>query len=258
MGEKKLRKGTVQYVSRTVNSRSSLFYGAKEYVYFLRNNIAGNWLEELGSHIGDEVTVEYGEGCLCICLKQQEGVDLLPANIELSGLEATLVTAMSRESVLREYLKTVRDDYDVIILDCMPSLGMLTINALVAAESVIMPVQSQYLSVRGMEQLLRTISNVKRRLNPGLSIEGILITMADMQTNYVKEIAELLHDTYGGKLKIFNSIIPVSVRLSVRVTMIRNCPLSVAYGKDYNELLVRRVQKIREGKTIGRKQGMEM
>ena len=145
-------------------------------------------------------------------LHHEEGIDFIPANIELSGLEVTLVNTMSRETVLREYLKTVRDDYDAIILDCMPSLGMLTINALAAADSVIIPVQSQYLSVRGMEQLIRTISKVKRQINPKLTIEGILITMADMRTNYAKEIVDLLHDTYDGKLRIFKSIIPMSVR----------------------------------------------
>lgn len=121
-----------------------------------------------------------------VALHHEEGVDLLPANIELSGLEVTLVNTMSRETILREYLKTVRDAYDMIILDCMPSLGMLTINALAAADSVIVPVCPQYLSIKGMEQLLRTVAKVKRQINHGLSIAGILITMADMRTNYVR------------------------------------------------------------------------
>lgn len=145
-------------------------------------------------------------------LSHEEGVDLLPANIELSGMEVTLVNTMSRETILRDYLKTVRDDYDVIILDCMPSLGMLTINALAAADEVLIPVQAQYLSIKGLEQLIRTVANVKRKINPGLSIAGILVTMADMRTNYAREIVELLHNTYDGKLRIFESIIPLSVR----------------------------------------------
>ena len=163
--------------------------------------------EILGRIISDE-PVSPGEGII----QQAEGVDLLPANIELSGLEVTLVNTMSREMILREYLNIVRDRYDVILLDCCPSLGMLTINALAAADEIIIPVQAHYLSLRGMEQLIRTISNVKRKINPKLEIAGILITMADMRTNYWREIVELLHSTYGNKLRIFDSIIPLSIR----------------------------------------------
>lgn len=145
-------------------------------------------------------------------LHHEEGVDLLPANIELSGLEVTLVNTMSRETILRQYLQTVRDAYDVIILDCTPSLGMLTINALAAADEIIIPITPQFLSIKGLEQLIRTISKVKRQINPGLNIAGILITMADMRTNYAKDIVEILHKTYDGNMRIFESIIPLSVR----------------------------------------------
>ncbi len=147
-------------------------------------------------------------------LHHKEGVDLLPANIELSGMEVTLVNTMSRETILREFLKEVCGSYDVIVLDTMPSLGMLTINALAAADQVIIPCASQYLSIKGLEQLLRTIAKVRRQINPGLAIAGILVTMADMRTNYAKDIVELLHTTYDGKLWIFDSIIPLSVRAS--------------------------------------------
>ena len=145
-------------------------------------------------------------------LHQEEGVDLLPANIDLAAMEVTLVNIMSRETILREYLNTVRDLYDVILLDCCPSLGMLTINALAAADEVLIPMQAHYLSIKGLEQLLRTISNVKRKINPGLEIAGILITMADLRTTYSREIIELLRNSYGDKLRIFNSIIPQSIR----------------------------------------------
>lgn len=161
----------------------------------------------LGHIIMDKPLIP-GEGII----HHEEGVDLLPANIELSGLEVTLVNAMSRELFLREYLKTVRADYDVILLDCCPSLGMLTINALAAADEVVIPMQAHYLSIKGLEQLLRTISRVKRQINPSLNISGILITMADMRTNYSRDIIELLHNAYDGKLRIFNSIIPLSIR----------------------------------------------
>ena len=101
-------------------------------------------------------------------LRHPSGVHLVPANIELSALEVTLVNTMSRETVLRQYLSTVADRYDYALIDCMPSLGMLTINALTAADSVIIPVQAQYLPAKGLEQLLRTITRVKRQLNPKL------------------------------------------------------------------------------------------
>ena len=163
--------------------------------------------EILGRVISDEPQAP-DEGII----HHAEGVDLLPANIELSGLEVTLVNTMSRETILRDYLNGIRDQYDVILLDCCPSLGMLTINSLAAADEVIIPAQAHYLSLRGMEQLIRTISNVKRKINPALEIAGILITMADMRTNYSREIIDLLRSTYGNKLRIFNSIIPLSIR----------------------------------------------
>ena len=116
-------------------------------------------------------------------LHHGEGVDLMPANIELSGMEVSLVNAMSREKILKQYLDTVKRDYDYILLDCMPSLGMLTINALAAADSVLIPVQAEYLSAKGLEQLLQTVNKVRRQINPKLKIEGILLTMVDSRTN---------------------------------------------------------------------------
>lgn len=145
-------------------------------------------------------------------LHHEEGVDLMPANISLSGMEVSLVNAMSRETVLKQYLDTVKSRYDYILLDCMPSLGMLTINALAAADSVIIPVQAQYLPAKGLEQLLQTIGKVRRQINPKLKIDGILLAMVDNRTNYTKEIISLLRDTYGTKLKVFDTEIPHSVR----------------------------------------------
>lgn len=145
-------------------------------------------------------------------LRHAEGVDLMPANIELSGTEVTLVNAMTRESVLKQYLDGVKRQYDYVLLDCMPSLGMLTINALAAANSVLIPVQAQYLPAKGLEQLLQTINKVRRQINPKLQIDGILLTMVDSRTNYAKEISALLRDTYGGKIKVFATDIPHSVR----------------------------------------------
>ena len=147
-------------------------------------------------------------------LKHSEGVDILPANMDLSGLEMSLVTAMSRETILRQYIDKIKHEYEYIITDTCPSLGMLTVNALAAANSVIIPVQAQYLSLKGLEQLLQTIANVKRQINPGLTIEDILITMTNMRTKYNRDIITLLEESYKGKIKIFSKSIPQSVRVS--------------------------------------------
>ena len=145
-------------------------------------------------------------------LHHGEGVDLMPASIELSGMEVSLVNAMSREKILKQYLDGVKREYDYVLLDCMPSLGMLTVNALAAADSVLIPVQAQYLPAKGLEQLLQTINKVRRQINPKLKIDGILLTMVDSRTNYAKEISALLRATYGTKLKVFDTDIPHSVR----------------------------------------------
>ena len=145
-------------------------------------------------------------------LKHDEGVDLLPANIELSSMEVSLVNTMSRETILKQYLDTVKKQYDYILLDCMPSLGMLTINALAAADSVIVPVQADYLPGKGLEQLLQTIGKVRRQINPKLKIDGILLTMVDGRTNFSKDISALVRETYGGSIKVFNADIPRSVK----------------------------------------------
>ena len=145
-------------------------------------------------------------------LHHAEGVDLIPANISLSGMETSLVNAMSREKVLKQYLDTVKKEYDYILLDCMPSLGMLTVNTLAAADGVIIPVQAQYLSAKGMEQLLQTVGKVRRQINPKLRIAGVLLTMVDQRTNYAREVSDLLRRTYGGKIRIFSTDIPHSVR----------------------------------------------
>lgn len=145
-------------------------------------------------------------------LHHEEGMDFLPANIELAGLEITLVNVMSRETILREYISRVRDCYDYILIDCMPSLGMMTINALVAADSVMIPVEAAYLPVKGLQQLIRTIVRVKKQLNPKLEIEGILLTKVDRRTNFARDISEKLRDAYGEKIHIFENCIPLSIK----------------------------------------------
>ena len=165
-------------------------------------------LSDLMKKIVSDQPIESGEGIL----HHPEGVDLVPANIELAGMEVSLVNVMSRESVLKQYLDSVKKEYDFLLLDCMPSLGMLTINALAAADNVIIPVQAQYLPAKGLEQLLQTVNKVKRQINPKLQIEGILLTMVDSRTNYAKDISALIRENYGGKLKVYQTDIPRSVR----------------------------------------------
>lgn len=145
-------------------------------------------------------------------LNHSEGVDLMPGNIELSAMEVSLVNTMSRETILRSYTDTVKDKYDYVLIDCMPSLGMMTINALAAADSVIIPVQSHYLPAKGMTQLLQTISRVRRQINPKLTIDGVLLTMVDKRTNLAKDISFVLRRDYGDKLRVFKTEIPLSIK----------------------------------------------
>lgn len=154
----------------------------------------------------DEIDVTAG------IIHHDEGVDILPGNIELSSLEVSLSGVISRETILREYVDKAREIYDYVIIDCMPSLGMMTINALSCADSVLIPVQAAYLPVKGLQQLIKTIGRVKKQLNPSLNIEGILITMVDSRTNYAKDITSQIHEAYSSSVNVFPVEIPLSVR----------------------------------------------
>ena len=181
----------------------------------------------------NDQSIPPGEGIL----HHAEGVDLIPANIELAGLEVSLVNCMNREKMLKQVLDSAKHEYDFILLDCTPSLGMLTIvalllwsevriscgfiviscgdiaiNALAAADTTLIPVQAQYLSAKGLEQLLQTVQKVRRQINPKLKIEGILLTMTDSRTNYGQQIDNLIRGAYGSKIKVFDQTIPRSVR----------------------------------------------
>lgn len=157
--------------------------------------------------INDE-DLEMGEGII----HHEEGVDFIPANIELAGLETALVNVMSRETILRQYLNSLKSQYDYILIDCMPSLGMITINALVAADNVLIPVEAAYLPVKGLQQLIKTIGRVHRKLNPALSIMGILLTKVDRRTNFARDISIQIRGVYGDRVHIFTNGIPLSVR----------------------------------------------
>ena len=179
---------------------ASLGYREPDKLDITLANVMGNIINE------KEMDVEYG------ILRHEEGVDLMPGNIELSGIEVSLVNVMSRETVLRSYIEEQRSRYDYILIDCMPSLGMITINALVAADRVLIPVEAAYLPVKGLQQLIKTIGRVHRKLNPELSIMGILFTKVDRRTNFAKDIAAQIREVYGNKIHIFANCIPMSVK----------------------------------------------
>lgn len=167
-------------------------------------------ITDMMKRVVEEEGIPPGEGIL----HHEEGMDLMPSSIELSGMEVSLVNTISRETVLKEYLESVKRDYDFVLLDCSPSLGMLTINAMAAADTLLIPVQASYLPAKGLEQLLQTVNKVRRQINPKLKIEGILLTMVDTRTNDAREISELIRNAYGGKIKVYDTEIPRSVRAS--------------------------------------------
>ncbi len=145
-------------------------------------------------------------------LHHEEGVDLLPANLELSAMEYNLMNAMSRETTLRNYLSQVKDRYEFVLIDCMPSLSMVTLNALSAADSVIIPVQAQYLPAKGMTQLVQTISKVKKYINQDIKIDGMLLTLVDNRTNLAKSTVEALRENFGNQIKLYRTSIPIAVK----------------------------------------------
>lgn len=177
-------------------------------------------------------------------LSHREGMDFLPANIELSGLETSLITVMSREYVLKGMIDTVRKDYDYILIDCMPSLGVLTVNALVASDSVIIPSQPSFLSAKGLNLLLKTVARVHRSINPGLAIDGILMTMVDRRTNNANAVISSLRRDVGQKLRVFDTEIPLSVRAAEAAlkggsifAYDKTCKVAEAYGRLTKEVM---------------------
>lgn len=180
----------------------------------------------------EEISLEAG------ILHHEEGVDVLPANIELSALEVSMTNVMSREVLMREYLEKIKNRYDYVLIDCMPSLGMMTVNALVAADSVLIPVQAAYLPVKGLQQLIRTINMVKKRLNKRLKVEGILLTMVDYRANFTRDIASTVHQLYEN-IGVFDVVIPSSIKAvetSAMGSSIYTHSPNVKVAKAYTEL----------------------
>lgn len=216
------QKGGVGKTTTTVNLGIGLAMLGKK-VLVVDADAQGNLTDSLGYKEPDNLSISLATILTKIMLEEpyesdegilhhMEGVDLMPGNIELSAIEVSLVNTMSREIVLRSYINCIKDRYDYVLIDCMPSLGMMTINALAAADSVVIPVQSHYLPAKGMTQLLQTIARVKRQINPKLTIDGVLLTMVDKRTTFAKDISFVLRRDYGDKLRVFDVEIPLSIR----------------------------------------------
>ena len=182
----------------------SLGIGKQDMLTYSLSNI----FEKIMNDKEDEIDFEEG------IFHHAEGVDLMPCNITMCDIELRLTGATARELVMRYYVENMRDRYDYVLIDCMPSLQILPLNAFACADSVLIPVKPDLLNVKGLEQLMNTIRNVKTKwcFNPRLSIEGIVFTQVDVRRNNDREFMELLHNLFGSKVKIFESIIPLTVK----------------------------------------------
>lgn len=147
-------------------------------------------------------------------LRHNEGVDFISGNIKLLDLETALANIINRKFVLRTYVEQQKTYYDYILIDCPARSGMMLINSLACTDSVLIPTQAAYLSINGLQSLIKTIGNVKRQVNPKIEIEGILFTMFNNCTNYAKEIRTLLVENYGNHVQIFKNYIPMSTKVA--------------------------------------------
>ena len=188
-------------------------------------------------------------------LTNEEGIDLMPSNVQLSGVELSLINEYGREAVLKQYIDVVRLNYDYILIDCAPSLSVLTINALVAADSVLIPTQPQYFSMAGIQMFYDTFCKVKRKMNPSLQIEGVLVTMMDNRPNFTKDLVAQLRESYGDTFKVFDTEIPTSIRMSESSARGRSIfaydrknKVATAYEKLTREV----IENGREGQTVQR------
>lgn len=155
----------------------------------------------------DGIDLQADEGIL----SHKEGVDLMPANIDLASMEMGIFMAMSREQILNTWLSSIKDSYDYVLIDCAPTLGILPVNAFVASDSVLIPASAEFLPASAMTELLKTINRVKRQINPSLDVEGILITLFDTRNNLAREVEQTIRSQYGNAYRVFDSIIPRAV-----------------------------------------------
>lgn len=144
-------------------------------------------------------------------LAHPEGVDLMPSNIDLAGMEMPVLMAMSREQLMNIWLSPLKADYDFILIDCAPTLGIIPVNAFVAADSVLIPVSAEYLPASAMADLTKTIRRVRRQINPALSVEGILVTLYDCRNNLARDTEQAIREDYGGKYRVFDAVVPRAV-----------------------------------------------
>lgn len=177
-------------------------------------------------------------------LHHKEGVDLIPSNLDLSAIEFSLVNAMSREFTLKNSIKDIRDNYDYILIDCMPSLGMITINALACSDKIIIPVQGEYLAAKGMGHLLKTVTRVHKQINSNLKIGGVLLTLVDKRTNLSKNVRDTIIDNYGQYVKIYDTEIPKAINTAKSTStgksifeFDKNSPVAEAYKNLAKEVL---------------------
>ena len=248
------QKGGVGKTTTSVNLAASLAV-LEQKILLVDADPQGNLSQSLGIENPDELEIALPSIMEQIIMDKdvdvtkgiihhEEGVDLMPCNIDLSGVDVSLVNAMSREFVLKTYVESMREFYDYILIDCMPSLGMITVNSLTASDSVLIPVQAAYLPVKGLEQLIKTICRVKKHLNPEIKFEGILISMLNARTNYAKDIMELIREYYGDAIPIFESKIPFSVKAAETsaagvsiFTLDKKHPVAQAYEKLTKEVI---------------------
>ena len=177
-------------------------------------------------------------------LHHAEGVDLIPANLDLSAIEFSLVNAMSREFTMKNCIADIKNKYDYVLIDCMPSLGMITINALACSNKVIVPVQAEYLAAKGMGQLLKTIKRVQKQINPKLQVDGVLFTLVDKRTTLSKDVKEVLKASYGSYVDTYKTEIPKAINTAKSSSTgksifeyDKNSPVAKAYENFAKEVL---------------------
>ena len=177
-------------------------------------------------------------------LHHSEGVDLIPANLDLSAIEFSLVNAMSREFTMKNCIADIKNKYDYVLIDCMPSLGMITINALACSNKVIVPVQAEYLAAKGMGQLLKTIKRVQKQINPKLQVDGVLFTLVDKRTTLSKDVKEVLKASYGSYVDTYKTEIPKAINTAKSSSTgksifeyDKNSPVAKAYENFAKEVL---------------------